>query len=89
MNVRHHCQMAQLLAEEMEFEQGWNSLSHTRVKSNCQLQGLVTLTLNQKHTRLGGKYILNKYNPFLLTPFLMKLPLDVSIIGETACCIKT
>ena len=29
MNVRHCCQMAQLVAEEMEFGQGWNSPFHT------------------------------------------------------------
>ena len=29
MNVRHCCQMAQLVVEEIEFEQGWNFPSPT------------------------------------------------------------
>ena len=38
MNVRHCCQMAQLVAKEIAwFEQGWNSPSHTRTnRKKCR-----------------------------------------------------
>ena len=37
MNVRHCCQMAQLVSEEMRFELGWNSTSTTISKSENDL----------------------------------------------------
>ena len=43
MNVRHCCQMAQLVAEEMRLGQGWNSPSYT-IFNFC---GSVLLPKNQ------------------------------------------
>ena len=51
MNVKHCCQMAQLVAEEMGFGQGWNSPSHTFLKIDqkkaCQNKKIQVL-------RVGG-----------------------------------
>ena len=54
MNVSYCCQMAQVVAEEMGFGQGWNSPSHTNLAAQISLLNSHTLLHDQIKSELGS-----------------------------------
>ena len=59
MNVNHCSQMAQLVAEEMGFGQGWNSPSNTEITA-LDTDNLLLLLQNRKTSSTTEKMYLER-----------------------------